>query len=301
MSGLNEIKKRIAGVRETHKITNAMYLISSTKMRRAKEDLDRTRPYFDALRVEIKRIFRSGNMPASSPYFYPVDANETIKGTYACLLITGDKGLAGAYNANIIKRAMELYEPECDIKWYVVGEYGRQLLKQRGIPIEKSFLYTAQNPTMHRAREICDILLDEYDKGTFKKIYVAYTDMSGNKDEAQLTRLLPFHRKEFAVPTVEEPVNTPFEYYPSVPVVLENIMQSYIAGFIYSALVDSFCSEQHARMTAMKSANDNAEKLLDDLTVQYNRLRQSAITLEITEVAAGAKAQREERRGGIGR
>ncbi len=298
MSGLNEIKKRIESVKETRKITNAMYLISSTKMRKAKEELDKTRPYFEALRVEIKRIFRAGRMPSANRYFYPVDANEKVTGTFACLLITGDKGLAGAYNVNVIKRAMELYEPDCDVKWYVVGEYGRQLLKQRGIPVEKSFLYTAQNPTMHRAREICDLLLDEYEKGSFKKIYVAYTDMRGMTDEAQLTRLLPFHRKDFAVPTVEEPVNAPFEYVPSVPVVLENIMQSYIAGFIYSALVDSFCSEQHARMTAMKSANDNAEKLIDELIVQYNRLRQAAITQEITEIAAGARAQTQKREGG---
>ena len=188
---------------------------------------------------------------------------------------------------------MTLLDYGCEIKWYVVGEYGRQLLKQRGIPVEKSFLYTAQNPTMHRAREICDILLEEFHKGSFTKIYVAYTDMRGMSDEAVLTRVLPFHRKEFVTSTVEEPVLSPFEYTPSVEVVLDNIMSSYIAGFIYSALVDSFCSEQHARMTAMKAANDNAEKLISELSVQYNRMRQAAITQEITEVAAGARAQLE--------
>ena len=96
---------------------------------------------------------------------------------------------------------------------------------------------------------------------------------------------------------MEEPVRAPFEYTPSVEVVLDNIMSSYIAGFIYSALVDSFCSEQHARMTAMKAANDNAEKLISELSVQYNRMRQAAITQEITEVAAGARAQLKKREG----
>ena len=230
-------------------------------------------------------------MPAESRYFYPVNVKEKLTGTFACLLITGDKGLAGAYNYNVIKKAMELSDSGCEVKWYVVGEYGRQLLKQRGISVEKSFIYTAQNPTMHRAREICNLLLEEYERGAFTKIYVAYTDMRGMTDEAMLTRVLPFHRKEFVVDTVEEPVRAPFEYTPSVEVVLDNIMQSYIAGFIYSALVDSFCSEQHARMTAMKAANDNAEKLISELSVQYNRMRQAAITQEITEVAAGAKAQ----------
>ena len=291
MPDIHSIKKRIDSIRETRKITNAMYLISSTKMRKAKEALDRTRPYFEALRVEIKRIFRQDGMPAHSPYFYPVDVKEKLTGTFACLLITGDKGLAGAYNYNVIKKAMELQEADCEIKWYVVGEYGRQLLKQRGIAIEKSFLYTAQNPTMHRARQICNVLLEDFARGAFTKIYVAYTDMHGLSDDASLVRVLPFHRKEFVVDTVEEPVRTPFEYAPSVEVVLENIIQSYVAGFIYSALVDSFCSEQHARMTAMKAANDNAEKLISELSVQYNRMRQAEITQEITEVAAGARAQ----------
>ena len=296
MPNIQGIKKRIDSIRETRKITNAMYLISSTKMRKAKSDLDKTRPYFEALRVEIKRIFRQGEMPAESRYFYPVNVAEKLTGTFACLLITGDKGLAGAYNYNVIKQAMTLLDYGCEIKWYVVGEYGRQLLKQRGIPVEKSFIYTAQNPTMRRARDICNILLDDFSKGAFTKIYVAYTDMRGMSDEATLTRILPFHRKEFVTTTVEEPVREPFEYVPSVEVVLDNIMQSYIAGFIYSALVDSFCSEQHARMTAMKAANDNAEKLISELSVQYNRMRQAAITQEITEVVGGARAQRKKSR-----
>ncbi len=296
MPNLHEIKKRINGIADMKKITGAMYLISSTKMRKAKADLDRTRPYFEALKVEIKRIFRQDDMPENR-YFYPKDVNEKLTGTFACLVITGDKGLAGAYNYNVIKKAMELAEGGNDIKWYVVGEYGRQLLTQRGVKIEKSFLYTAQNPTMNRARSICDVLLEEFNKGSFTKIYVAYTDMQGMNDNAVLTRILPFHRKEFITTTVEEPVKEPFEYQPSVSVVLKNVMQSYIAGFIYSALVDSFCSEQHARMTAMKAANDNAEKLMSELSVQYNRLRQAAITQEITEVAAGAKAQLERHKG----
>ncbi len=291
MPGLQTIKRRIQSVGDTRKITNAMYLISSNKMRKAKADLDRTRPYFEALRVEIKRIFRVAKMPVNR-YFYPVDPTETVTGAYACLLITGDKGLAGAYNYNVINKAMELLEDGEEIKWYVVGEYGRQLLRRRGIPVEKSFLYTAQNPTMDRAREICDILLEEYNRGTFVKIYIAYTDLKGSTDEAQLTRLLPFHRGQFATPTVERPVHAPFEYSPSPETLLDGIMPSYVAGFVYSALVDSFCSEQHSRMMAMKSADDSAEKLIGQLSAEYNRLRQAAITQEITEIAAGARSQR---------
>ncbi len=290
MSDLHSIKKRIESIGDTRKITNAMYLISSAKMRKAKADLDRTRPYFEDMRTEIKRIFRSGALPENR-YLYPLDESDKLTGTYACLLITGDKGMAGSYNYNVIKKAYELVEAGNDIKWYVVGEYGRRTFAQRGIPIEQSFLYTAQNPTMRRAREICDILLEGYNRGAFKKIYVAYTDMKGMTDEAQLTRLMPFHRRQFDLTSGEKPVTRPFEYSPSPEMVLDVIMPGYISGFIYSALVDSFCSEQHARMVAMKSANDSAEELISKLKVEYNRLRQAAITQEITEIAAGARAR----------
>ena len=111
-------------------------------------------------------------------------------------------------------------------------------------------------------------------------------------DEAQLTRLIPFHRNQFVTPTVERPVNAPFEYSPSAEAVLDCIMPSYIAGFIYSALVDSFCCEQNARMEAMDAASRNAQKLLDELSLQLNHVRQGAITQEITEISAGAQAQR---------
>ena len=124
------------------------------------------------------------------------------------------------------------------------------------------------------------------------KIFVIYTDMK-NSLEAQAisTRLVPFHRQQFRPNPSEAKVKIPFEFSPSIGVVLDNVMQSYVSGFIYSALVDSFCSEQNARMTAMDSANQNAEKILNSLSLQYNRVRQAAITQEITEVASGTMAQ----------
>ena len=147
--------------------------------------------------------------------------------------------------------------------------------------------------TEQRAREIAAILLDLYDRGQVEKIYVVYTDMkNGLVAEPKQTRLLPFHRAQFFSDTAERAVSVPFEFTPSVGAVLDNVIASYVSGFIYSALVDSFCCEQNARMRAMDSANRNAEKILADLTTAYNRVRQSAITQEITEVSAGAKAQR---------
>ena len=295
MPNTKEIKNHIKSVRDTQKITNAMYLIASTKMRKAKSELDKTRPYFSALRNEIKRIFRT-DKDIDSKYFYPADGGGTLNGTYACLVITADKGLAGAYNQNVIKETMRLLKEHEDTKLFVVGEYGRQFFSQHHIPIERSFLYTAQNPTMYRAREICAILLDLFDSGKLDKIYIIYTDLkNGLNSEAICTMLLPFHRKQFTTASGGEPdTNAPyeFEFTPSISSVLDNVMQSYVSGFIYSALVDSFCSEQNARMTAMNAANQNAEKIIDQLSVQFNLVRQAAITQEITEVSSGAKAQK---------
>lgn len=295
MTNAKEIRLRMNSIRDTQKITNAMYLIASTKMRKAKNELDRTRPYFMALQAEIKRIFRIAD-DVESKYFYPADGSHLLDRTYACLVITADKGLAGPYNQNAIKKAEELLSEHPDTKLFVVGEYGRQYFRKHNIPVKRSFLYTAQNPTLSRAREISAILLDMYDRHQVDKIFVIYTDLKGNLEgEAKCTRILPFHRKQFATDAQEKAITSPFEFFPSIPMVLDNIMHSYVSGFIYSALVDSFCSEQNARMAAMNSANENAEKILNELSIQYNRVRQAAITQEITEVSAGAKAQKRKR------
>ena len=293
VAGTKEIKTHIESVGETRKITNAMYLIASTKLQRARQELDQTRPYFEALRGEISRIFHTA-YNVDSRYFYPVGRTTHLEGTYGCLLITADKGLAGAYNQNAIREAQTLLEHHPDTKLFVVGEYGRRFFDQRNIPIEHSFLYTAQNPTMARAREISALLMDGYEQGELTEIFVIYTDMeSAMSFQARASRLLPFHRTHFAgAPGGDWEMTERFEFYPNVSTVLDSIMRSYVTGFIYSALIDSFCCEQNARMTAMDNADRNAEKLLGELSLQYNRVRQAAITQEITEISAGARAQR---------
>lgn len=295
MPTAREIRVRIDSIRQTRKITNAMYLISSAKMRKAKQEWDQTRPYFLALKAEVKRIFRtSGHV--ESRYLYPDEGELPPDGTYGFLVITADKGLAGAYNQNVLKEAHRLMQEHPQTKLFVVGEYGRQYFQRHQVPIERSFLYTAQNPTMQRAREITAELLDRFDKGELQKIFVIYTDMKNSLTEnVSATRILPFHRSAFTAPTDEKRITEPFEFFPSVTQVLENIVPSYVSGFIYSALIDSFCSEQSARMNAMNSANENAEKMLGELALAYNRIRQAAITQEITEVSAGARAQKRKR------
>lgn len=293
MAGTKEIKSRIKSVRDTQKITNAMYLIASTKLRKAKSELDKTRPFFRSIQAEIKRIFRTSE-EIENQYFYPVTGEHELPGSYGYLVITADKGLAGAYNQNVIKEALKLMKEHENPKLFVVGEFGRHYFTSHNIPIEQSFLYTAQNPTIHRAREISAILLDLFNEKKLSKIFVIYTDMQGAINSKTCSaRLLPFHRADFISADIhEEKIKTPFEFQPSMEKVLDNIVPSYVTGFIYSALIDSFCSEQNARMNAMDSANRNAQELLDELSLRYNHIRQGAITQEITEVSSGARSMR---------
>lgn len=291
MSNITEIKNRMESVRDMQKITNAMYLIASAKLRRAKTELNATRPYFNALKTEIKRVFRIEEK-IENRYFYPITGAHEFEGAYAYLVITADKGLAGAYNQNVIKKVTELVGMHSPSKLFVVGEYGRQYFDMHHIPFEKDFIYTAQNPTLHRARKISNILLEGYEAGELKKIFVVYTDIgNGLNTEVNVMRLLPFHRAEFMANTAKKTAEKNFEFLHSLDKVLDNIMPSYITGFIYSALVDSFCSEQSARMNAMSAANENTKEILSELSLRYNHERQSLITQEITEIAAASNNQ----------
>lgn len=293
MASTSEIRRRIESVRQTQKITHAMYLISQAKLRKAKQDLSNTRPYFDALQNEIGRVFNADSS-VESRYLEPVQqpAKEEVLRP-ACLLITADKGLAGAYNQNAIRQAQQYMADHPDTVLYVVGEYGRRWFAQRNIPIEKSFLYTAQNPTLGRARQIAELLLERYDAGEINAVVVIYTDMkNGLEAVVRQAQLLPLHRERFIAAAANTAKDDVYEFIPSPNAVVNNAARSCLTGYIYSALVDSFCSEQSARMTAMNAADQNAEELLKDLSVQFNRARQAAITQEITEVSAGERAQR---------
>ena len=293
MASTSEIRRRIGSVRQTQKITHAMYLISQAKLRKAKQELDNTRPYFQALQTEIGRVFNADST-IESRYLIPADPNaKPLPGVPACLLITADKGLAGAYNQNVIRQGQQLMAEHPGTALYVVGEYGRRWFAQRGVPVEKSFLYTAQNPTLDRARHIAELLLDRFDAGEINSVWIIYTDMkNGLEATVHQAQVMPLHRERFHAATAATAGDAVYEFVPSAKAVLDNAARSCLTGYIYSALVDSFCSEQSARMTAMNAADQNAEELLKDLSVQFNRARQAAIAQEITEVSAGERAQR---------
>ena len=295
MPSTKEIKNRIKSVGDTQKITNAMYLISSTKMRRARKEAEETKPYFNLLRREIRRMFAVEGDVTSRYLDSSVD--ESVSGgRNGILVITGDKGLAGSYNQMVIKDAEALMEKSEDYKLYVVGDYGWRYFRTHGADVCESFEHSMNEPSLAMARDITRELLDEFDDGVFDRLYVCYTEFSGGMSagNAMHDRLIPFDKDDFVPEGSETDTNaiTVFEYEPDVKTVLERIMQSYLVGYVYSALVNSYSSEQSARMMAMDAANDNASELLAELKLEYNHVRQNAITQEITEISSGARSLR---------
>ena len=290
MASMKEIREHIASIQSTQKVTNAMYLIASTKMRRAKEDLAKTRPFFDAVLTQIEQIFQHAG-EIESPYLYRGNADDLAQpGTYAYLVVTADRGLAGAYNQNVIQETMKRLEKHPDSRLFVVGGNGRHFFSGHGVPVEKSFLYDAQSPTLRRAREITAKLLDLFDRGEISKLFVIYTDLGNGVDmDVRTVRLLPLEDEHFVKEETEE---KPIRFEPSAEEVLARVVPAYITGFLYSAMVDSFCAEQNARASAMDSANQNEDDMLRELQLEYNHERQGAITSEITEVSAGARSKK---------
>ncbi len=292
MAGLREIQNRIRSIQDTRKITNAMYLISSTKLKKARKELADTEPYFYSLQNVLRRIQR--HLPnMESPYFEKKDHESKKTGL---LVISGDKGLAGAYNHNIMKLADEyLKDPSREVYLFVVGETGRQYFASQHIPIDENFKYTAQDPTFNRARWIAGTLLERYMSGELDEVHVLYTRMENvMQSVAKDKRVLPLMKLDMHGIPIDVRLEE-FSLRPTPEQALDAIVPNYVAGFIYGALVESFCSEQNARMMAMDSATDNADDLLKELNTMYNRARQAAITQEITEVCGGAAAQKRDR------
>jgi F-type H+-transporting ATPase subunit gamma len=298
LANIKEIRDRIESVGDTMKITNAMYLISSTKLRKARKMLTDTEPFFFSTKAMIERVV--SHLPEGTKNIFletrkDIPESERKRGY---IIFTDDKGLAGAYNHNVLKLAEEHIHGDGD-KWklFVIGELGRYHFTSRNMDIEESFMFTSQNPTLHRARKIAAEILEYYYDRKIDEFYVIYTTMKGATCEARFEKLLPLDfieeiRKEAPPPGImlEE-----FLMEPSPSAILDNIVPNYVTGFIYGALVEAFCSVQSSRMQAMDNANKNAEKMISELKKSYNRQRQAQITQEITEVVSGAKALKRSR------
>ena len=291
MASIKEIRTHIKSVEQTLKITNAMYLISSSNLRKARKQLTDVEPYFQKIETTISDILH--HSPEIDHVFFdkrPGIPPEDRKVGY--IVITGDKGLAGAYNHNILKLAEQRINASAHPSLFVVGQVGRSYFLEHGVPIDVEFLYTAQDPNMGRARDMSELMLDLYLEGQLDEVYIIFTKMVNSfQMEPTIHKLLPLDPDVF--PEYEEKrdtYNRDVTYVPSVKAVMDRLAPGYVKGDIFGALVESYCSEQNARMTAMKSSSDNARAMLQTLNLSYNRARQAAITQEITEVVGGAQA-----------
>lgn len=298
MANIREIRGRMKSIQDTMKITSAMYMISSTKLRKAKKKLEDTEPYFFTMQNMLARIAR--HLP-NIEHLY-IAGKAAPGGSGRCfLVVTADKGLAGSYNHNVLTLAEEKLsesgrEPGQDFL-LVVGEVGRQYFHTKKIPVEEHFLYTAQDPTMHRARIIASKVLDLYETGKADEVHMIYTSMKNAlQTETNMVQLLPIKKRDLPMGDVLlTTYQEEFFYKPSVRDVIDSVVPNYITGYIFGALIESYCSEHNARMTAMQAANDSAREMIRALSIEYNRARQAAITQEITEVISGAKAQKRKR------
>ena len=291
MANAREILDRMKSIKDTMKITNAMYMVSSSKLQKARRDQKNTEPYFNMIQDGLAKILDVAP-DAGTEFFDERPQRKGRERRKGFLVITADKGLAGAYNHNVIKATEESAAIEAQNMLFIVGQVGRHYFEKKNIPIDINFKYTAQNPTMNRARHISKILVELFEEEKLDEIYVVYTKMINSMTVEPVTKkLLPLKQEHLEIRN-ENNYYENVDFMPDAQTVLGNIVPAYVAGFIYGALIESYCSEHNARMMAMETATDAASDMLKQLEVQYNRARQAAITQEITEIIAGAKAQK---------
>lgn len=299
MPNMREIRERIGSIQQILKITNAMYLMSSSKLKKARKSLECTEPYFYKLQSTIDSVLE--HTPHTRQLYF--DRRKDIpedKRKKGYIVITADKGLCGSYNHNILRYTEQQLEESADIDnccLFVMGQVGRMYFQNRShndkkASVDSEFLYTTQNPTLYRAREIAELVLDKFEKRELDEVYLVYTDMvTSNVQEPRTLRLLPFERKHFGKAADGTMKKLPkASFMPSPEEVMNYLIPQYAKGIIYGAMVEAFCCEQQSRMTAMDAATTSAKDMVKDLSLLYNRARQAAITQEITEVCGGAQS-----------
>ena len=295
MSNMREIRERIKSINDIMKITNAMYLISSSKLKKAKKDLAATEPYFDKLLYAMRSILSRAPEDIDMRFFDTRTEIPADKRKKAFIIITADKGMCGSYNHNVIKRA-EAEMEQCEYaRLFVMGQVGRMYFQRKAregeLDVDAEFIQTTQNPTLYRAMKIAVLMMELFEQKKVDDVYIVYTKMLNSMTfEPKVQQLLPLNVNNFV--TSEEAVTRHHEatFYPTVEAVMEHLTPNFMKGLIYGAMVESFCSEQQARMSAMDSATTSAKDMLQTLSLQYNRARQAAITQEITEISSGAEA-----------
>ena len=283
MASMKDIKRRKGSIQSTQQITKAMKLVSTVKLQKAKGRAEQTDPYFNYMYQTVSSMLaKSGNI--NHPY---LKSGETTK--KAVVVITSNRGLAGGYNSNIVKLVTGSEIPKEDAKIYAIGSKGREALERRGYQIAFEDAEMIESPSYADASALCKKILKSFSDGEIGEIYLAYTHFKNTvSHEPKLIKLLPV---EIDVDkAADDTSNILMNYEPNTEEALDMIIPKYITSLFYGALVEAVASENGARMQAMDSATSNAEDMISDLTLKYNRARQGAITQELTEIIAGASA-----------
>lgn len=283
MASMRDIKRRKSSISSTQQITKAMKLVSTVKLQKARAHAESTDPYFNYMYKTVSSMLaKSGNI--NHPY---LQAGESKR--KAVVVITSNRGLAGGYNSNIVKLIThgDLVKDDLDI--YAIGTKGEEALLSKGYNIVKSAPQMMEDPEYDDAAALCKEVLKSFADGEVGEIYLAYTHFKNTvTQEAKLIKLLPVEIDTDEAAQDKSGVLMNFE--PNEEEAINLIIPKYVTSLFYGALVESFASENGARMQAMDSATSNAEEMIDDLTLKYNRARQGSITQELTEIIAGANA-----------
>lgn len=286
MSSIRDIKQRLSSIEQTRQITNAMYLLSTSMMRKSMLNVSYNIEYMNLLRGLMKDIIE--NTKGAGLHDHYIDKSENGKALFVA--VAGDKGLCGGFNsavAQLTKEKMGLKEQPI---LYSFGLIGADYFENRSLKVAKQLNGSSMHPSIHTAREITEEVLELYNSGEVNEIYFVYNRYFGSAVHFPVCiRLLPLLRHDFT--DVEESSPTELLFEPSPEAVLKYIVPLYCTGMIYDILMQSSTAENSARLEAMQSATRNADEMIDKLQMDMNAARQLAITNEITEIAAAGEAQ----------
>lgn len=285
MASMRDIKRRKSSIQSTQQITKAMKLVSTVKLQRSKQRAMDARAYFSYMYKTVQSMLeKAGNI--QHPYVTPSECQKK-----AVIMITGNRGLAGGYNSNIIKLITRGKLKKEDLVIYTLGSKGRDAMARYGYELAEDYSEMIDDPEYVDAMRLSANLLNSYKNGEIGEIYLAYTHFKNTVvHEPTLIKLLPVEKDESESAEVEVADDVPMNFEPEEQEALELIIPKYVTSLIYGGMVEAVASENGARMQAMDSATSNAEELIGKLTLQYNRVRQSSITQELTEIIAGANA-----------
>ena len=285
MASMRDIKRRKGSIQSTQQITKAMKLVSTVKLQKARSRAEQTNPYFNYMYQTVTSMLaKSGNI--NHPYLKRGDSTKK-----AVVVITSNRGLAGGYHSNIVKLLTGCEDfNKGDLEIYAIVDKGKEALERKGYAIKEDGSEIIESPVYEDAAALCKKVLDAYTSGEIGEIYLAYTHFKNTvSHEPTLIKLLPveFDEEEIGQAATS---NVLMNYEPNEEEALDMIIPKYVTSLFYGALVEAVASENGARTQAMDSATSNADELISDLTLKYNRARQGSITQELTEIIAGASA-----------